>query len=912
MTTDWRAQAQEALLLVSVDPTRAVEVASAVSRSARRHDDGAASMAERAWGLAAAQLQDLEVARAHLRLAVRLAGASCEDVLAAEARMSLAGTLYRLGQSAAALKEVDAAVAGLTGASAARALTQRAIILWHLGRTEEAMGGFRTALRTLRQEGDLLWVQRTLSNRAVVHAFSNAFGPALRDLQEAQALCEQLGLRLPAAIVLENLAVVHRRLGDVPTALHYMDAADERYRSLGAPIGSVLSERSELLLSVRLLVEAREAAGRAVSEFERTHERVGTPEARLLLARTATLTGDHELALRESRRAVRELQRQGRVEWTALARMAVLFARLESDDAESVRLGELSRAADDVELAGWVDTALDARLAGGRRGLASGSRAAAERARRELGRVSRVRRAGPAARRAKAWYATALLRADDGDATGAANAALRGLRILGDYRATVAATDLRARMAGLGADLAALGLRQALASGSAYQVLGWAEQGRARHLLERPATPPDDPELTQHLAELRSVMSQIGDRQRDGRPPGPLVARQVQLERAIRDATRRALVGRPAAAAGLGLPPRAELAACLGDAALAELVESDGQLAAVTLVDGRLRLHDLGPAAAVADRVRWLPFGLRRLARSQSGGASRDAAAAMLRDVGAGLDATLLAPLARDIRDRPLVLVPTGALQSLPWSLLPSLAGRPVTVAPSAGTWHLAASRQPVPGPVVVIAGPGLPGAQQEAQAVAALYAVRPLLREHAAVGAVSSALDGAGLAHLAAHGSVRADNPLFSSLRLADGPLTVYDLERVGHGTDTVVLAACESGRSVVWAGDELLGLAAAFLSHDTRHLVASVVPVPDAETAPLMVAFHELLAQGVPVADALAQAQLRGDAEDPRAFAAAAGFVCLGAGFGTPAITPAPRDQPRDRQASAEDDLGVDASAR
>src|ERR671937_2075767 len=44
----------------------------------------------------------------------------------------------------------------------------------------------------------------------------------------------------------------------------------------------------------------------------------------------------------------------------------------------------------------------------------------------------------------------------------------------------------------------------------------------------------------------------------------------------------------------------------------------------------------------------------------------------------------------------------------------------------------------------------------------------------------VLAAIDGAGLAHIAAHGEFRADSPMFSSLRLADGPMTVHDVERL------------------------------------------------------------------------------------------------------------------------------------
>jgi hypothetical protein len=74
--------------------------------------------------------------------------------------------------------------------------------------------------------------------------------------------------------------------------------------------------------------------------------------------------------------------------------------------------------------------------------------------------------------------------------------------------------------------------------------------------------------------------------------------------------------------------------------------------------------------------------------------ASRAAAMTMLRHAADKFDAMLLRPIAPLIRDRPLVVIPTGHLQSLPWSILPSCASRPVTVSPSASLWHLAATAE--------------------------------------------------------------------------------------------------------------------------------------------------------------------------------------------------------------------------
>jgi CHAT domain-containing protein len=105
-----------------------------------------------------------------------------------------------------------------------------------------------------------------------------------------------------------------------------------------------------------------------------------------------------------------------------------------------------------------------------------------------------------------------------------------------------------------------------------------------------------------------------------------------------------------------------------------------------------------------------------------------------------------------------------------------------------------------------------------------------------------------------------------------------------------TVILAACDSGRNAVLAGDELLGLGGAFLAGGTAQLVASVVPVPDNETATLMAALHrEIIAGAVPAA-ALRTVQRELADDSPAAFAAAAGFVCLGAGYLPPPLTASP----------------------
>ena len=75
--------------------------------------------------------------------------------------------------------------------------------------------------------------------------------------------------------------------------------------------------------------------------------------------------------------------------------------------------------------------------------------------------------------------------------------------------------------------------------------------------------------------------------------------------------------------------------------------------------------------------------------------------------------------------------------------------------------------------------GPGLGTGSSEVAALAAEYGGSTVLGDGTATAArVLEAIDGALLVHIAADGTFRSDSPLFSSLRMDDGPLTVRDSE--------------------------------------------------------------------------------------------------------------------------------------
>jgi CHAT domain-containing protein len=138
--------------------------------------------------------------------------------------------------------------------------------------------------------------------------------------------------------------------------------------------------------------------------------------------------------------------------------------------------------------------------------------------------------------------------------------------------------------------------------------------------------------------------------------------------------------------------------------------------------------------------------------------------------------------------------------------------------------------------------------------------------------------MDGASLVHIASHGQFRVDSPLFSNLRLDDGPLTVHDLERLHRAPYRLVLSACDSGVGAPVGGDETLGLVSALLSLGSSSVLCSVTKVNDDATVQVMLDVHSAVQKGLSLPSALVEAGLaaRGD---PLREATAAAFVSLGA---------------------------------
>lgn len=214
-----------------------------------------------------------------------------------------------------------------------------------------------------------------------------------------------------------------------------------------------------------------------------------------------------------------------------------------------------------------------------------------------------------------------------------------------------------------------------------------------------------------------------------------------------------------------------------------------------------------------------------------------------------------------------LVIIPHGVLHQIPFHALYDgaqylLDTFQVSYAPSATIFALCQqriSRASGQALVMGVADPSIPFVAEEVHHVSQFFTqVHTFLDQTATPATLHTLAAQCDVVHLACHGLFRTGNPMFSALRLHEAWLTATDVLNLDLQGTLVTLSACESGRSQVLAGDEILGLTRAFLGAGAATLIVSQWLVEDKSTAQLMTIFYEQLAQGKNRVAALRTAQL------------------------------------------------------
>lgn len=772
-----------------------------------------------------------------LHQSIAAARAAGRDDLARDAMLTLSGTRYLAGDPSGAMAALDEAGDGAVGHFAAKVDFQRATILGREGRTADALAAYARALPIFRAADDHYFVAATLGNRALVLLERGEARAAAADLALARDGFRAAGVPISAAGMEHNLGRAVGQLGDVSSALRHFRASEIASHKLGLDSSEVQVNRGEVLLQAGLYEEAEEVAARTAAAM--VHKGLAIDRAEALFVLSQALLGqlrmsDAAVAASEAATLLHEQGRRPRA-----LRAEVVAARAGAADPRDVttlaqeltELGQLLAAGEAWTVVARTDPA--AALAGLRQLPLPSS---------EL----------PLEHRLAVLEVQARERWAVGDAGGARTATTAAVDLGNGHRSVRGSADLRAAVSAQLDSVARFGLQVRRDHGSAWDVLRWVD--RCRDSSRGTDAPRPDEEREDLLATLRAVQRATRNADVDTMPD--LLREQARLQRRLVTADRHA-GGRAHTSSAL---PR-DLAARLDGVMVVQHHVHDGHLAAVVVASGAASIIQLGAVTDVTRHAEQLQRALRKLALQYAAGVADERTVSAVQRHAAALQATALPAGAEppiDGPDEPVVIVPTAAHLGVPWSLLPALTARQVTVAPSVRHWLATAAQDTSISSVGLVEGVHL-DAPSEVAALARLWREqRPQVLMEPTVSATLELLQHVDLVHLACHGSRRARDGRFAQLRLADGDLVSFELEHLPRSPRVVVLAACEAGLLEPLPGDETAGIATALFAAGTASVIAPVVVVPDtAFTRQLFVAVHHGMAAGRSPVQALRDAQ-------------------------------------------------------
>src|SRR5829696_101420 len=760
----------------------------------------------------------------------------------------------------------------------------------YMGRYEEALEAYAVAEERYQALGETQRVGEILDNRGAILLELGRGNEALAAHEAAAAVFAEAGLTLSYAAALCNIGEANRQLAEY----RYSLAAFEKARRLYDPIGA-LTDKSSLMLDTANAYLDLNLYPEALAAYQKSNSLLGKAgmahdRARALWGMGVALTAKLDLeeaeeALAEAAQLFTAAGNSPLLSGVMLDQSVVQEARGDLDASVATARRALSLV---IEKDGSVQRVyahmrlvdlLLPDVAGSEPHLLAARRLAESMALPQLRyrlneRLGRLRR----------------LQGNNEEAQVLLEAAIDEIERL---RGTVTHESMRASFLldkiGAYEELLRLHLSRE-AESNARQAFAVAERAKSRALIDlltgvakEPAHPTDNAmqERIQNLqADLNTTYNQLlGTGQSELVAPLPdLRGRAVELEEEISQLRLRAI---PATSDPFATSTPSDTWEDMptGVALLAYHVIGDEIIAFVGARDSMRVVRNCGSVTMATQLLQQLEVQWDRLGVGQEFAKQHMALLERLtRQVLASLYGELVAPLrplldavadANTVDDGPrkIAIVPHGLLHQVPFHALFDgerylIERFEISYAPSAKVFSLCqrqASRGLDKALALSVADPLIPAVADEARAVARhLPSAEVLTDRQATLSALREKAPDCGVLHLACHGMFRADNPMFSALKLHDGWLTAADVIGLYLGGALVTLSACESARNQVLAGDELVGLVRGFLGAGAATLVATLWLVQDDTTSWLMEKWYAQLRTGVERAAALRHAQL------------------------------------------------------
>lgn len=812
-------------------------------------------------------------------------------VAAARSRLAAVHPLARLGRFDEALATGLAAREALREARepllAARADVSLGAVHDMHEDSHAALAHYDRALLVLRQ--DAMVAAQIETNRGIALMNLDRFVEAEAAFTSALEVFEDQNLHWAAGVAAGNLAAMAARQGRLERALYNFERGRRALEADEAPgdLARLLAEHAAALVALGMSAEAVTVLEHALPALEEFGLVVELAQARASLGKAQILQGqlpEAELSLTLAADAFEALDQtleRARLDLTR----SELAAALGRED-EAWRLAHdahLAFAPDSVDAAAASEILARGDLGAGR------ADAALARATEALA-IAETFDLAPL--RARALHTRGLTKRAQGE--NALPDLRQAVRQIERVRGALQADRFRSSFLGSNLALYEDAVLAALDAGPQGwpEAFAFVELARGRTLLDQvahtldlvePAVEAADASLLSDLTRIRSELNWHYSRL--DQPAGgvnhdvdPFAWQETtrRLENEFAALEDRLAIARGAAALyAVPADLNQVLAVLPAETALIEFFLAGDELVAFVLSGGEVRVkRSLASRHDIAQRVQRIRFQVSRAIASSGRVLDATRGERMLADMQRELAAAyeqLVAPCRADIGDvKRLVIVPHGPLHGLPFNALRDGEGAlieryEITVVPSASvlcqlrpagaSTDLAAAGAPL---VVGVADDQAPEIATEARVIARLVAGRLLLNAEATSDRVAHEAAAASIIHLATHGRFIPGQPLASGLRLGDRWLTIADIYRLRLASPLVVLSGCETGRTAVTDGDELMGLTRAFLAAGAASLVYSLWLANDESTVELMTRFYTAYRNGQPPAAALRTAQL------------------------------------------------------
>lgn len=728
-------------------------------------------------------------------------------------------------------------------------------VLHRQDRHREAERLYREAAEFFEQAGNEPAVARCYYNRANTLVQLFEMEEAERLYRESFRLYDMHSRRIDATDARYGLAWLYMLQGKFHVALTELAACEETYREAGQYRGAALCEldRAEVFLGLNLLVDAHEAAVTAEGQFRRMKLRYETSKAAFFRAKAAHALGKKREAKSALERAQRGFAADRNEGFSGAAHF--LAARMAEKGAETAeQLRKARRKFSTAQLPLWQafcdvygvaynpgDSAALKRLAGnkaaqavphlyaqwqtllGDRELRSGRETAArEHWQKAADRLDTVR----------AQLPPIELRTSFGRNLDSPHRRLIDVEMKRDPQRGAAWVE-RYKTAGVWAPL------QVSADGQADR----------RRVTDSLAA------LAEQVAALSTHLALPGER---GAVTGTSPA-LTRLHRLVRQELAR--VERSTAA----IDPVNRISRTIAEVSrkhpVVQFYLTEADLVAFVHEDGRVRVQRWpGGRAQVETTVRRLRFYLEKQLLSSFWTApdSSDGEERFFGTVGDWL----WSPLEIAAGSPRVLIIPDGDLSNLPWSAIradgrPLLERHQFVLAPSIRHHVRAGAVRPEEAKIEIFVGRSedLPEVRRELDVFRGVDSGAVTMNDPSTRGMWPS--EGAArLWHFTGHAVFRADNPFYSYLSMADGPMFAADFRLRQVQVGLVTLAACRSGEQAAMPGEESIGLVRSLLEMGARNVIAGHWPVADASTAQWMTTFYDTYFKGATLHDAMAAA--------------------------------------------------------